>query len=231
MKNKLKKFAELKEFSNVIQPKFEEVFDNEHDYKGSWNNFFPDQKPLILELGCGKGEYTVNLALKNPTCNYIGIDIKGARIWKGAKMAIEEELSNVAFIRTNVELTPALFGKNEISEIWIPFPDPQEKKTRIKKRLVSSRFLNIYKSFLTDNGIVHLKTDNAVLYQYALDILGFNGVEVLVSTGDLYGSGQADDVLSIQTFYEKQFLEQGKKICYLKFRLLHDKEYKEPPEE
>ncbi len=230
MKNKLKKFAELKEFSNVIQPKLEEVYENDHQHKGNWKNYFPGQQPLILELGCGKGEYTVNLASKKPSYNYIGIDIKGARLWKGAKMAISQNLHNVAFIRTNVELLTSVFDKNEISEIWLPFPDPQEKKSRIRKRLISSRFLNIYKTFLVDNGIIHLKTDNANLYQYALEIMELNSLDILASTNDLYNSELADDILSIQTFYEKQFLEQGKKICYLKFKLPHDKDYKEPSE-
>ncbi len=230
MKRKLKKFAELRGFGNVIQPKFEEIFNHDYMHKGNWDGYFSEAKPIVLELGCGKGEYTVNLAQKKPGNNYIGIDIKGARIWRGAKEAAGLGLDNVVFIRTRVELITSFFANNEIHEIWLPFPDPQVKKSRIKKRLVSSRFLNAYRSFLIDNGIVHLKTDNEVLYHYALDIAKHNDLEILESTDDIYGSGFADDVLSIRTFYEKQFLKQGKKICYLKFKLPHDKEFKEPPQ-
>ena len=228
-KGKLSKFEEMKAFPNVFQPEFDEVFNKDFHLKGSWTNkHFGNFNPLILELGCGKGEYTIGLAQKYPGINFIGIDIKGARIWKGAKKAHLENIANVAFVRTRIEFIKSFFGRNEVEEVWITFPDPQLKKRRNKKRLTSARFLNSYRDFMVPGGIVHLKTDNAVMYHYTLNLVKENNLEVLFSSEDLYGSGQADIVHGIKTFYEAQFIEEGLNINYLKFRLPENRDIFEP---
>ena len=219
-KNKLKKFNELNHFDRVFQPHLEEVIDKDHTLKGTWNSeVFKNDNPIVLELGCGKGEYTVGLAVLNPNRNYIGIDIKGARIWKGAKTANESELKNVAFLRTRIELIQSFFQPGEVDEIWITFPDPQLKRRRNKKRLSGKTFLNLYRNLLKDNGLIHLKTDNDVLYNYTLELANYNKLEILNHTTDLYASDFLDQVLGIRTYYENQFLEEGIKINYLSFRL------------
>ena len=219
-KNKLKKFNELNHFDRVYQPLLKEVIDKDYTLKGRWNSeVFKNDNPIVLELGCGKGEYTVGLALLNQNRNYIGIDIKGARIWKGAKTANESELKNVAFLRTRIELIQSFFQPGEVDEIWITFPDPQLKKRRNKKRLSGKTFLNLYRNLLKDNGLIHLKTDNDVLYNYTLKLAKYNKLEILKETTDLYASDFLDQVLSIRTYYENQFLEEGIKINYLSFRL------------
>ena len=231
-KNKLRRFAENETFENVIQPKFQEIFETTYKWSGKWGKeFFKNENPIVLELGCGKGEYSVGLARKFTEKNFMGVDIKGARMWRGAKTAIEEGMKNVGFLRTQIELIKSFFAKNEVSEIWITFPDPQLKKRRHKKRLTSSRFLNNYRNFLKEDGIVHLKTDSYELYEYTRELIAYNNLEVLVDTDDLYNSGKADDILSIRTFYEGQYLEQGKKITYLKFKPGHGKDIVEVPEE
>mgnify|MGYP006302084811 CR=1 FL=1 len=231
-KNKLQKFREMKSFHRVFQPAFEEVFHNDYPLKGTWSEeVFSNGHSLTLELGCGKGEYTVNLAARFPERNFIGIDIKGARIWRGAKTANEQSLLNVAFLRTRIEMITSFFRQDEVDEIWITFPDPQEKKRRRKKRLTGPRFLNLYRQFLKDNGLVHLKTDNRLLYQYTLELARHNNLDIIQHTDDLYGSGMADEILSIRTFYESQFLEEGKKIHYLSFRLPREVTITDLPED
>lgn len=218
-KNKLKRFRENDTFSNVIQPTREEVL-NGSPLKGNWQEHFKNTNPIILELGCGKGEYTIALARKNPNINYIGIDLKGARFWRGAKTALEENLTNVTFIRTQIELIDLLFAKNEVAEIWITFPDPQIKYTRTKHRLTNAEFLQKYHQILAEDGVVNLKTDSEFMHGYTLGLLHGAGHEVLYAHHDIYKNTESPEaVVSTQTFYEKQYLEVGKAITYIKFKL------------
>jgi len=229
-KKKLERFAELESFKNVIQPAFNEVFGKDHPLRGNWRkDIFGNDNSIILELGCGKGEYTTGLARRFPGKNFIGIDIKGSRIWRGAKTALNDGLKNVVFLRTHIEQILSFFGPGEIDEIWLTFPDPQLKKKR--KRLTSSRFLNAYGQFLKKGGLIHLKTDNTVLHQYTLDLARHNGLPVRINTRDLYHSGLESDLTGIQTFYERGFLDRGLKIAYLSFELLNGKTIEEPVEE
>jgi tRNA (guanine-N7-)-methyltransferase len=229
-KKKLQRFAEMESFSNVVQPEFEEVFGKDHILKGKWNqDRFVNNHPVVLELGCGKGEYTVGLARKFQEKNFIGVDIKGARIWRGARTALTEKLSNVLFLRTHIEQITSFFGQGEVEEIWLTFPDPQLKKKR--KRLTSARFLNNYKRFLVNNGLVHLKTDSTELYKYTLNLVHGNNLSIRHQTSDLYNSGLCNDILDIKTFYEQQFLNQGMKINYLCFELPHEKTIEEKIDE
>lgn len=215
-KNKLKKFDEMDSFDHVFQFPFAALRDHGFEMKGKWNElFFKNGHPIVLELGCGKGEYAVGLARRYPEKNFIGIDIKGARMWTGAKQAAEEGLQNVAFLRTHIELIDQFFGAGEISEIWITFPDPQMKKVR--KRLTSTRFMELYRNILKDNGIVHLKSDSPFMYTYTCEMVKANNLPVLLSTDDLYHSGINDDILGIKTFYEQQWLERGMNIKYIRF--------------
>lgn len=228
-KNKLKRFAENETFSNLFQPPLEEVLNDKFELKGKWgNSYFKNINPLVLELGCGKGEYTVSLAGMNPQKNFIGIDIKGARIWRGAKNALENKLNNVAFVRTRIEHICSIFAQNEVDELWITFPDPQEREIKAKKRLTSSRFLNLYSGFLKPNAIVHLKTDNRQLFDYTKALVEQNKFNVLICTTDLYANFTNDPVLGIKTFYEQQFLGEGLPITYLRFVLNHPGPYHEP---
>lgn len=218
-KNKLKRFNENETFSNVIQPTRDEVTGN-FPYKGNWHTFFKNDNPIVLELGCGKGEYTIALAQQNPDINYIGIDIKGARFWRGAKTALEDNLPNVAFIRTQIELVDFCFAENEVSEIWITFPDPQIKYKRTKHRLTNESFLKKYHHILKEDGIVHLKTDSEFMHGYTLGLLHGQEQEVLYAHHDIYNNPHSPEVvLNTQTFYEKQYLEINKAITYIKFRL------------
>lgn len=222
-KDKLRRFAENETFSHVIQPQFSEVFNTNYQFKQQWAQaYWKNNNPLILELGCGKGEYTVQLAQKNPDINFIGIDIKGARLWRGAKTAHEQIIPNVSFIRSRIEFLESFFGVHEVSEIWITFPDPQKEKRRTKKRLTSPRFLNMYKTILIPHGKVHLKTDSSELYEYTKALLEFNKQNILVATENLYESNVADEILSIKTFYEQGYLAQGKAITYLQFEVNSD---------
>lgn len=217
-KNKLKRFKENETFQNVIQPTRNEVL-NGFSLKGKWQTFFKNDHPIILELGCGKGEYTIALAEKNPTKNYIGIDIKGARFWRGAKTAVENNLSNVAFLRSQIEMIDLLFDANEIAEIWITFPDPQIKYKRTKHRLTNFSFLKKYQQILKPDGIVHLKTDSEFLHGYTLGLLHGKGMQILYANHHIYNNaGAPQEVLETQTFYEKMFLSENKPITYLKFK-------------
>ena len=220
-KNKLKRFKENDTFSNVFQPKREELIEEQFSLKGQWNRtYFKNNNPLVLELGCGKGEYSVALAQKYPDKNFIGIDIKGARFWRGAKTATEESLKNVAFIRMQIELIEHAFAKNEVDEIWITFPDPQIKYKRTKHRLTNTAFLKRYKNILNNDGIMNLKTDSEFMHGYTLGLLHGEGHEVLYSNHDVYKQeGSPEEVTSIQTFYESQYLEKDKAITYIRFKI------------
>lgn len=218
-KNKLKRFRENETFKNVIQPTREEVRQG-FELKGKWHAHFGNSKPIVLELGCGKGEYTIGLAKQNPDKNFIGIDIKGARFWKGAKTALEENLENVAFLRTQIELVDFLFDTDEVAEIWITFPDPQIKFKRTKHRMTNQAFLDKYKRILEPKGIMHLKTDSEFMHGYTLGVLHGMGLEIVYANHDVYkNEGSPTEVLNIQTFYENQYLEKGKPITYIQFRI------------
>jgi tRNA (guanine-N7-)-methyltransferase len=219
----------MKGFDHVIEPPFEEVFRKDHSLKGRWHSdWFRNSNPIVLELGCGKGEYTVGMAEKYPEKNFIGIDIKGARMWRGARESLQRNLANVAFLRTRIEFTGSFFSAGEVDEIWLTFPDPQLKKKREKKRLSGPLFLNLYRQYLKDGGIVHLKTDSRALYDYSLSVVEANSLPVVSSLTDLYGGLTGDPLLSIHTFYEEKFLNQGTPITYLAFRLPHEKEIISP---
>lgn len=226
-KDKLKRFAENETFACLLQPRTDEVLRRDHPIKGNWGrDMFHNDNPIVLELGCGRGEYTVALAEKFPEKNFIGIDIKGARLWRGAKYATGHSMPNVAFLRTRIEFIESLFAAGEVSEIWVTFADPQEKKPR--KRLTSPLFLNRYAGFLAPDGIIHLKTDSRLLHFYTEELCRQNGMTVLTSDDDIYGHGIADDILSIKTFYESSFLSKGIAITYLAFRLDNAKPLVEP---
>ena len=220
-KNKLKRFKENETFNNVIQPTREEVVSGSFPYKGKWNSdFFKNNNPIVVELGCGKGEYTIGLAQRNPNINYIGIDVKGARFWRGAKTSQEENLHNVAFIRTQIELITDIFAKNELDEIWITFPDPQIKYKRTKHRMTNSEFLQLYKKILKKDGVVNLKTDSEFMHGYTLGLLRGEGHEVLYANHNVYkNEGSPEEVTAFQTFYEKQYLEINKAITYIRFKI------------
>ena len=219
-KNKLKRFADMASYPNVIDAKFEDVFHSDFRLKGRWSeDVFGNNRPLVLELGCGKGEYSVALARKYPEKNFIGVDIKGSRMWVGATDALQNHLTNVAFLRTRIEFIRSSFAPGEVSEIWITFPDPQPQKSRTNKRLTSARFLQSYREILQPGGIIHLKTDSQFLYEYTCKIVELNDLHIISNTGDLYHSGFADDILSVQTYYEKMFMEKGFTIKYLKFEI------------
>lgn len=231
-KRKLERFAEMKTFPNVIEPIFHEVFQTNYKLKGRWRtDYFRNNNPIILELGCGKGEYTVNLAKYNRGVNFIGIDIKGARMWRGAKQALENNITNAHFLRTRIDFISSLFAENEIDEIWITFPDPQPKKAR--KRLISTMFLARYQEFLKNEGIVHLKTDNTNLYFYAKKVLKLNNLNIIHDLDDVHGNKNENFQMlrKIKTFYEQQFIQQNKKIKYIAFKLDKEKMLKEPEDE
>tara|TARA_Y100001970_G_scaffold294092_1_gene446721 strand:+ start:2516 stop:3184 length:669 start_codon:yes stop_codon:yes gene_type:complete len=217
-KNKLKRFKENLNFKNLFQPSRVNLIENHFELKGKWNSFFKNDNPIVLELGCGKGEYTTELAKSNPKNNYIGIDIKGARIWKGAKESNLFGLDNVAFVRTQIELIDKIFFENEVSEIWITFPDPQIKIQRKKHRLINSSFLSLYKKILKKGGLINLKTDSEYLHGYTLGLIEAMGIEPIFSNHDIYSNNNApSEVLEIKTFYEKKFID-SKKITFLKFK-------------
>ncbi len=230
-KNKLGKFADMQTFGCVFQYPFARLEAEGFDMRGRWHEqYFHNANPIVLELGCGKGEYTVGLAERYPDKNFIGIDIKGARMWSGARVAEERGMANVAFLRTSIELLPRFFGHGEVSEIWVTFPDPQMKKVR--KRLISRRFLDLYRQVAADGALIHLKTDSPFLYTFAHTLVTDNQLPVITDTDDLYasndlvspplGGGSGGASTAIQTFYEQQWLARGMSIKYIAFRLPHD---------
>lgn len=221
MPSKLEKFAELETFGNCFPLHFENIAAG-LPLKGKWrSDFFKNDHPIVVELGCGRGEYTIGLAENNPHKNYIGVDIKGNRIWTGAKHAVDHKLSNVAFVRTRIDFIEHCFGENEIDEIWITFPDPQPQKTRERKRLTNPKFLSRYKKFLKKDGVVHLKTDNTGFYEYTLQVIKENNLSLIWHTNDLYKNCPEDrkELTSIKTYYEKMFTAKGEDIKYILFKL------------
>jgi len=251
--DKLRKFAENETFSCLLQPDASSVLneteaDNslrlkDHPIKGHWNErMFAAARPIVLELGCGKGEYTIDLSRREPSLNYVGVDIKGARLWKGAKFATENHLPNVAFLRTRIEFIESFFAPGEVSEIWLTFSDPQLKSENC--RLTSPLFLERYRKFLKKGGIVHLKTDSRFLYEYSKAVAECNNLRILAATADLYGTGRqdlsgcalesvagqsaVDALFEVRTFYESMFMAQGYKITYLSFSIDHEGPYLHP---
>jgi len=210
---KLIRFEAIKSFSNVLQ--------NPQGMKGNWNQFFKNDHPITLELACGKGEYSVNLGKQYPERNFIGVDVKGNRIYIGAKKALEEELKNVAFLRAQIQQITQYFDKDEVAEIWIIFPDPFLRESKAKNRLTHARFLKEYQRILKGNGIIHLKTDSKELYDFTLETIEEQGCLIHGNIADIYGKGKALDALAIQTFYEKMHLAEGRTIYYLSFSLPH----------
>jgi tRNA (guanine-N7-)-methyltransferase len=217
-KNKLKRFEENLNFSNLVQPKL--VYPPvDHRLKGNWRSeFFRNENPVVVELGCGRGEYTVNLARLFPGKNFIGIDWKGARLWRGAKTGHEAMMSNAGFLRIQIQTIGSYFAQGDVDELWITFPDPQMQKTRERKRLTSPRFLDIYRQFVKPGGIINLKTDSLPFYEYTLGVLDAQKIVPERATDDLYAMG-TDEVLSIKTTYESIWLKEGARICYLRFPL------------
>ena len=219
-KNKLSRWAEMKTFGNVIEPPTALAKEGNWPSKGKWKSeLFKNNHPLVLELGCGKGEYTLGLAMKYTDKNHVGVDIKGARIWRGAKTAAENNIKNVMFLRTRIEFITSFFAEDEVDEIWITFPDPFPRPGQSGRRLTSPGFLNLYRMILRDGGIIHLKTDNPQLYRYTLNVANLNNLEIISDTDDLHASDCCDDILAIRTHYENIFLNDGEKIKYLSFRL------------
>jgi len=216
MKRKLERFKEIESLPNVVEP-FKEIY---HYVKGKWNkDFFKNENPITLELACGRGEYTIGLAKLFPSRNYIGVDIKGERIWKGSTRAVSENLNNVAFLRTMILLIENFFEEGEVDEIWITFPDPRPRLRDIKRRLTSPRFLEIYKRLLKPGGYVRLKTDNTGLYEFSLEELqSRKDIADLKFTADVYNSDLRPECFDIRTRYEEAFASQGEKIKYLRFR-------------
>ncbi len=226
-KGKLAKFADMAAYPHVFEYPFSVADEVPFELKGRWNEqFFHNDHPIVLELGCGRGEYTVGLARLFPDKNFIGVDIKGARMWSGATESLHEGLKNVAFLRTNIEIIDRFFAPEEVGEIWLTFSDPQMKKAT--KRLTSTYFMSRYRRFLTDNGLIHLKTDSNFMFTYTKYMVEHNHLPVEFSTDDLYHSGLVDNILSIRTYYEQQWLDRGLNIKYLKFHLPQDGELQEP---
>jgi len=230
-KGKLAKFADLETYANVFQYPYAAVSAEPFDMKGLWRErYFHNANPIVLELGCGKGEYTVELARLYPDMNFIGVDIKGARMWTGATQALSEGLANVAFLRTNIEIIDRFFARDEVQQLWLTFSDPQMKNAR--KRLTSTLFLERYRRFLVDGGVIHLKTDSQFLYTYTSLMVSHNGLPLDMATDDLYHDDSLDDVtrqtLAIQTYYEQMWMARGISIKYLRWRLPREGKLEEP---
>jgi len=221
-KDKLKRFAEVETFDNVFQPSFEDI-NKDFRLKDKWNKEFNNNNPIVLELGCGRGEYTVGLAKQFPNKNFIGIDIKGSRIWRGAKTCVEENIDNVRFIRTKIDFIEKFFANNEINEIWLTFSDPQPKRPR--KRLTSPLFINRYKNILNKKGVINIKTDSSLLYNYTLDEIKNNNYTILENSSDIYNeliiraNNELISKINIKTFYEQKWLEEEKKIKFISFMI------------
>jgi len=216
-KNKLAKFAESAKFPNMFQPDYDDVKDG-YAMQGKWrSDFFKNDNDLVLELGCGKGEYTVGLGRKYPNRNFMGVDIKGARMWRGCKTSVEEDLQNVAFLRQKIQLIANMFEQDEVDEIWITFPDPQPKVE--KRRLTSPQYMERYAKILKPGGVINFKTDSEALFDYTLEMIEEYGHELIVSVKDLYNAQGFDEVKSIKTHYEKLFNDQGYDINFMQFRL------------
>jgi tRNA (guanine-N7-)-methyltransferase len=219
-KKKLERFREIKTFPHVFEFNHHEIVCG-FPMAGHWNEqFFHNANPITLELGCGKGEYTVGLGNRWPQTNFIGVDLKGNRIWVGAKQSLDNKMNNVAFLRSRIDFIDYCFGPEEVSEIWVTFPDPQPQKTRERKRLTSLRFLERYRKFLKPGGLIHLKTDSSLLYEYTLDVIRENKFTLLHHTDDLYSNSSqfAKELTEIKTYYEGIFSAKGFKICYIQFR-------------
>ena len=226
-KNKLSKFADMEHYPHVFQAGNVAVDPTPFPLRGRWNeDFFHNDHPIVLELGCGRGEYTVGLGRLFPEKNFIGVDIKGARMWTGATESLQAGMTNVAFLRTHIEFIDRFFAPGEVAEIWLTFSDPQMKKAT--KRLTSTYFLQRYRRFLRPDGLIHLKTDSNFMFTYTRYMVEHNHLPVEVLTDDLYHSGLADEILSIRTYYEQQWLDRGLNIKYLRFRLPHEVELREP---
>ena len=226
-KNKLQKFADMAAYPHVFEYPYSVAENVPFEMKGKWHeNFFKNSNPIVLELGCGRGEYTVGLGRMFPDKNFIAVDIKGARMWSGATESISEGLTNVAFLRTNIEIIERFFAEGEVSEIWLTFSDPQMKKAT--KRLTSTYFMNRYRQFLKPDGIIHVKTDSNFMFTYTRYMIEENKLPVLFITEDLYHSNLVDDILGIKTYYEQQWLDRGLSIKYIKFALPQDGVLKEP---
>ena len=222
-KRKLQQFAEVKTFDHFFERNYHALMEEGFALKGNWNrDFFKNDRPIIVELGCGKGEYTVGLAQMFPDNNYIGIDRKGARMWRGAKISLQENIENVAFIRGQVQNIEHYFATGEVSQIWITFPDPQLQSPRTRKRLTHPVFLEHYRHVLAENHLIHLKTDNDAFFEYTLEVINEQQLPLLCCSYDLYNDSNeniGNEVRSIQTFYEKMWLKDGKNIKYLRFRV------------
>ena len=220
MPGKLEKFADVEKFPNCFKFFFEDL-EQGFTQKGKWHEFFGNTNPTVLELGCGKGEYTIGLATKHPEKNFIGVDVKGNRIWSGAKHALENKLANVGFLRTRIDFIDHCFGQNEIDEIWITFPDPQPQSTRERKRLTHMMFINRYRKFLKPGGIIHLKTDSTGFYEYTLQVISENNLELIWETNDLYHNCPVgrSELIEIKTYYEQLFTAKGEDIKYIQFKV------------
>lgn len=230
-KDKIKRFTENLTFAALVQPEFDEIFKKDYKLKGKWaEQYFGNNQPIVVEMGCGRGEYSVELGKHFPDKNFIGIDIKGARLWRGAKTVTEEEIPNVAFLRTRIEFIESFFAEGEISELWITFPDPQLRKTRVKKRLTAPEFLAMYAKFLRPDGFIHLKTDSQHLHEYTKAVAAENGLTVEECNNDIYPNANqfVPELCAIQTTYEKRYLKEGMAITYIKFSLGDAKEFRKP---